>query len=234
MLSVQNLHVYYGGIHALSDVSLDVREGQVVALIGANGAGKSTLLRTISGLVKARSGHIKSEGEELLGKHAHEIVRMGIVMVPEGRGVFPELTTMENLYVAAYPRSDRAGIARDLEKVFELFPILRERSGQKARLLSGGEQQMLAVGRALMAKSRLLMMDEPSLGLAPQLVKGVFDTIQQIHRREEKTILLVEQNARAALQIADYAYVLETGRIVLEGTPNELAENEDVKRAYLG
>jgi branched-chain amino acid transport system ATP-binding protein len=234
MLSVQNLHVYYGGIHALSDVSLDVREGQVVALIGANGAGKSTLLRTISGLVKAKSGHIKSKGEELLGKHAHEIVRMGIVMVPEGRGVFPELTTMENLHVAAYPRSDRAGIARDLEKVFELFPILRERSGQKARLLSGGEQQMLAVGRALMAKSRLLMMDEPSLGLAPQLVKGVFDTIQQIHRQEEKTILLVEQNARAALQIADYAYVLETGRIVLEGTPNELAENEDVKRAYLG
>jgi branched-chain amino acid transport system ATP-binding protein len=234
MLSVQNLHVYYGGIHALSDVSLDVKEGQVVALIGANGAGKSTLLRTISGLVKARSGHIKSRGEELLGKRTHEIVRMGIVMVPEGRGVFPELTTMENLHVAAYPRSDRAGIAADLEKVFELFPRLRERGRQKARLLSGGEQQMLAVGRALMAKSRLLMMDEPSLGLAPQLVKGVFDTIQQIHRQEEKTILLVEQNARAALQIADYAYVLETGRIVLEGTPDELAENQDVKRAYLG
>jgi len=234
MLSVQNLHVYYGGIHALSDVSLNVKEGQVVALIGANGAGKSTLLRTISGLVKAKSGHIKSRDEELLGKRAHEIVRMGIVMVPEGRGVFPELTTVENLYVAAYPRSDRAGIAADLEKVFELFPGLRERGRQKARLLSGGEQQMLAVGRALMAKSRLLMMDEPSLGLAPQLVKGVFDTIQQIHRQEGKTILLVEQNARAALQIADYAYVLETGRIVLEGTPDELAENQDVKRAYLG
>jgi branched-chain amino acid transport system ATP-binding protein len=225
--------VYYGGIHALSGVSLNVPDGKIVALIGANGAGKSTLLRTITGLVKARSGSVKFNGQELLGKAVHDIVRMGVVMVPEGRRVFPELTALENLNVAAYPRSDQDGIARDLEAVYQLFPKLKERIAHKARLLSGGEQQMLAIGRALMAKSSFMMMDEPSLGLAPLVVAEVFKTIKYIHD-QGKTILLVEQNARAALALSDYAYVLETGRVVLEGDSKQLAENDAVKKAYLG
>ncbi len=233
MLSIQDLHVYYGGIHALSGVSLEVPDGKIVALIGANGAGKSTMLRTITGLVKARSGSIQFNGQELLGKPVHEIVRLGVVMVPEGRRVFPELTTLENLKVAAYSRSDEAGIAQDLEKVYQLFPRLKERIAQKARLLSGGEQQMLAIGRALMAKSSFMMMDEPSLGLAPLVVAEVFKTIKYIHD-QGKTMLLVEQNARAALELSEYAYVLETGRVVLQGNSKDLIQDEAVKKAYLG
>lgn len=233
MLEIEGLHVYYGGIHALDGVSIKVSEGQLVALIGANGAGKSSLLRTICGLVPAKSGSIRFAGRELLGVPGYQIARMGIVMVPEGRRVFPELTVRENLQVAAYARKDKAEIAADMEQVFKRFPRLEERSRQKARLLSGGEQQMLALGRALMARPNFLMLDEPSLGLAPQLVQGVFDTIQEI-KQEGKTILLVEQNAQLALEIADYAYVLETGRVVLEGTPEQLIENEAVKKAYLG
>ena len=233
MLNIQDLHVYYGGIHALSGVSLNVPDGKIVALIGANGAGKSTLLRAITGLVKARSGSIQFNGRELLGKSVDQIMRMGVVLVPEGRRVFPELTTLENLKVAAYSRSDQDGIAQDMEKVYHLFPRLKERITHKARLLSGGEQQMLAIGRALMAKSSFMMMDEPSLGLAPLVVAEVFNTIKYIHN-EGKTVLLVEQNARAALELSDYAYVLETGQVVLEGDSKELAQNEAVKKAYLG
>jgi branched-chain amino acid transport system ATP-binding protein len=225
--------VSYGGIRALQGVSLAVPEGKIVTLIGANGAGKSTTLRTISGLVKADSGSITYEGQELLGLPINKILEKGIALVPEGRRVFTNLSVLENLRIGAYLRNDKAQIEKDLQWVYELFPRLKERSWQMAGTLSGGEQQMLAVARALMSKPKVIMMDEPSLGLAPLVVKGIFDIIRQIND-QGVTVLLIEQNANMALKIADFAYVLETGRITLTGTGRELLVNEDVKKAYLG
>ena len=233
MLKIENLHVSYGGIRALRGISLEVPDGKIVTLIGANGAGKSTTLRTISGLVKADSGSITYDGEELLGKPIYRILEMGIAQVPEGRRVFTNLTVRENLKIGAYLRNDKEQIEKDLEWVYELFPRLKERDWQLAGTLSGGEQQMLAVARALMSKPKVLMMDEPSLGLAPLVVKGIFDIIREINA-QGVTVLLIEQNANMALKIADYAYVLETGRIGLTGTGRELLVNEEVRKAYLG
>ena len=233
MLKIEDLHTYYGGIHALKGISLQVPEGKIVTLIGANGAGKSTTLRTISGIVKPQQGRIFFQDRSIAGLPAYQIVQMGIAMVPEGRKVFTNLTVLENLLVGAHARQDAAAVQKDLEWVCRLFPILDERASQGAGTLSGGEQQMLAVGRALMSRPKLLLMDEPSLGLAPFLVKEVFKTIRALHA-EGTTILLVEQNARAALRIADYAYILETGSIVLEGPGKELVRNDEVRKAYLG
>ncbi len=233
MLKIENLHVSYGGIRALRGVSLEVPDGKIVTLIGANGAGKSTTLRTISGLVRADSGSVIYDGEEMLGLPIYKILEKGIAQVPEGRRVFTNLTVRENLKIGAYLRNDKAQIEKDLDWVYELFPRLKERDWQLAGTLSGGEQQMLAVARALMSKPKLIMMDEPSLGLAPLVVKGIFDIIRQIND-QGVTVLLIEQNANMALKIADYAYVLETGLIGLSGTGKELLVNEDVKRAYLG
>lgn len=233
MLEIKDLHVSYGGIQALRGVSLNVPDGKIVTLIGANGAGKSTLMRTISGLVKAQSGSILWNGQELLGKPIDQIVASGIAMSPEGRRVFADLTVLENLKIGAYLRKDKAETEKDLEWVYSLFPRLRERSWQSAGTLSGGEQQMLAVGRALMSRPDLLMLDEPSLGLAPLLVREIFEIIKRINA-EGKTVLLVEQNAFAALSVAHYAYILEVGRVVLEGPGRELLENPKVKEAYLG
>ena len=233
MLKIDNLHVSYGGIRALQGVSLAVPEGKIVTLIGANGPGKSTTLRTISGLVKADSGSITYEGQELLGLPINKILEKGIALVPEGRRVFTNLSVLENLRIGAYLRNDKAQIEKDLQWVYELFPRLKERSWQMAGTLSGGEQQMLAVARALMSKPKVIMMDEPSLGLAPLVVKGIFDIIRQIND-QGVTVLLIEQNANMALKVADFAYVLETGRITLTGTGRELLVNEDVKKAYLG
>ena len=233
MLKIDNLHVSYGGIRALQGVSLVVPEGKIVTLIGANGAGKSTTLRTISGLVKADSGSITYEGQELLGLPINKILEKGIALVPEGRRVFTNLSVLESLRIGAYLRNDKAQIEKDLQWVYELFPRLKERSWQMAGTLSGGEQQMLAVARALMSKPKVIMMDEPSLGLAPLVVKGIFDIIRQIND-QGVTVLLIEQNANMALKVADFAYVLETGRITLTGTGRELLVNEDVKKAYLG
>ena len=233
MLKIENLHVSYGGIRALQGVSLEVPDGKIVTLIGANGAGKSTTLRTISGLVKADSGSITYDGQELLGQPINRILEKGIALVPEGRRVFTNLSVVENLRIGAYLRKDKAQIEKDLEWVYELFPRLKERSWQMAGTLSGGEQQMLAVARALMSKPKVIMMDEPSLGLAPLVVKGIFDIIRTIND-QGVTVLLIEQNANMALKTADYAYVLETGRITLTGTGKELLVNEDVKKAYLG
>lgn len=233
MLKIEDLHVYYGGIHALKGLSLEVADGQIVTLIGANGAGKSSTLRSISGLVKNKKGKILFEGRNILGKNPETLVSAGIAMCPEGRRILPHLTVMENLMLGAYIRNDRAGIAKDLDWVFELFPRLKERTWQKGGTLSGGEQQMLALGRALMSRPKLLMLDEPSLGLAPLLVKEVFDIIRTINA-EGKTVLLVEQNAFAALKVANYAYVLEVGEIVLEGTGETLIQDPKVKEAYLG
>ena len=233
MLRIENLDVYYGGIHALKGISLEVPEGQVVTLIGANGAGKSTTLRTICGLVKPRNGRVLLEGEDITDMKASERVKQGIAMVPEGRRVFTNLSVFDNLLMGAYTRDDTASIEEDLEKVYSLFPILKKRRTQKALTLSGGEQQMLAVGRALMSGPKLLLMDEPSLGLAPILVNDLYEAVAQIHA-EGLTVMLVEQNAHAALQVADYGYVLELGQIVLEGSSADLAGNEDVKKAYIG
>ena len=233
MLKIENLHVSYGGIRALRGISLEVPDGKIVTLIGANGAGKSTTLRTISGLVKADSGSIIYDGEELLGMPIYKILEKGIAQVPEGRRVFTNLTVRENLKIGAYLRNDKEQIEKDLEWVYELFPRLKERDWQLAGTLSGGEQQMLAVARALMSKPKLIMMDEPSLGLAPLVVKGIFDIIREINT-QGVTVLLIEQNANMALKIADYAYVLETGRIGLTGTGRELLVNEEVRKAYLG
>ncbi|MGB4656797.1 MAG: ABC transporter ATP-binding protein [Bacillota bacterium] len=232
MLSLSDLHVHYGGIHALKGISLEVPANQIITLIGANGAGKSTTLRAICGLVRASSGTITFQGKDITRASTTQIVQMGITMVPEGRRVFPDLTVLENLCLGAYTRSD-PGVKKDLDWVFSLFPRLKERKAQLAGTLSGGEQQMLAVGRALMASPTLLMMDEPSLGLAPMLVQEIFNIIKAIHG-EGKTVLLIEQNARAALQLADYGYVLETGRIVLSGTGKELLARDEVRKAYLG
>ena len=233
MLKIENLHVSYGGIQALRGISLEVPDGKIVTLIGANGAGKSTTLRTITGLVKASAGSILWNGQELLGKPIDKIVSAGIAMSPEGRRVFADLTVVENLKIGAYLRKDKAEIEKDLKWVYELFPRLEERSWQLAGTLSGGEQQMLAVGRALMSRPKLMMMDEPSLGLAPLVVKGIFDIIKEINH-QGVTILLIEQNANMALQTADLAYVMETGRITLSGPGRELMKNDAIKKAYLG
>ena len=233
MLEIRDLHVHYGGIHALKGVSLDVPTGAIVTLIGANGAGKSSTLRAIAGLIKQKRGHITWNGTEITNLDPVAIVKSGIVMSPEGRRIFPHLTVLENLRLGAYSRSDAAGIAKDLDWVLELFPRLRERKDQKGGTLSGGEQQMLAVGRALMSAPQLVMLDEPSLGLAPLLVKEVFHIIRTINDRG-MTVLLVEQNARAALKVAHQAYVLETGTITLSGTGAELIADTRVQQAYLG
>ena len=233
MLKIENLHVSYGGIQALRGISLEVPDGKIVTLIGANGAGKSTTLRTITGLVKAASGSVQWNGSELLGKPIDQIISVGIAMSPEGRRVFPDMTVLENLKLGAYLRKDKAEIEKDLSWVYELFPRLKERDWQVAGTLSGGEQQMLAVGRALMSRPKLLLMDEPSLGLAPLVVQDIFSIIGEINR-QGVTILLVEQNANMALKIADLAYVLETGHITMSGTGAELLADEKVKVAYLG
>lgn len=233
MLKIKDLTVNYGGINALRSISLDVPDGRIVTLIGANGAGKSTTLRTVSGLVKAASGSITWNDQELIGKPIDAIVQSGIAMAPEGRRVFADLTTLENLRIGAYLRTDRDEIEKDIEWVYSLFPRLKERSWQYAGTLSGGEQQMLAVGRALMSKPRLLMLDEPSLGLAPLVVQDIFKIIR-ILNEQGVTVLLVEQNANMALKIADIAYVLETGSITLSGSGAELLANPKVKEAYLG
>ena len=232
-LEIRDLCVSYGGIRALKGVSLSVDEGQIVTLIGANGAGKSTTLRAISGLQKVQSGSILYGGEELTSLPAKEIVRRGIIHVPEGRRVFPDMTVAENLKIGAFLRTDKAAIAQDMDYVYSLFPRLKERSWQLAGTLSGGEQQMLAVGRALMSRPKVLMMDEPSLGLAPLIVKDIFSIIRRVNQ-DGITVLLIEQNANAALRIADYGYVLETGTIALSGTGEELLKNESVREAYLG
>ncbi|MEW6244015.1 MAG: ABC transporter ATP-binding protein [Bacillota bacterium] len=232
MLEVKDLNVFYGGIHALKGITFSVREGQVVTLIGANGAGKSTTLRAISGLVKPRSGEITFMGQNLLQVPAHKIVSLGVSHVPEGRRIFANLTVLENLEMGAYTRKDK-NLDEDLKRVFKRFPRLEERSRQVGGTLSGGEQQMLAIGRALMLKPKLLVMDEPSMGLAPLLVREIFSIIKEINE-QGTTILLVEQNAHMALSIADYAYVLETGRIVTEGPADQLAKSESIRKAYLG
>ena len=233
MLKIDNLHVYYGAIHAIKGVSLEVNQGEIVTLIGANGAGKSTTLRTISGLLKPKEGTIAFEGQPIGGVPAHEIVKLGISQVPEGRRIFAEMTVMENLELGAFTRSDKDGIKADLKMVFERFPRLEERKEQQAGTLSGGEQQMLAMGRALMSRPRLLLLDEPSMGLAPLLIREIFSIIVDINKTGT-TVLLVEQNANMALSIAHRAYVLETGRITLSGDAKELAASEEVRKAYLG
>ena len=233
MLKIEKLSVAYGGIEALKGINLEVEEGKIVTLVGANGAGKSTVLRSIVGLVKPKGGSITYHGENLLTEKRHNIVKKGITLVPEGRRVFADMTVLENLKIGAFTRKDHQGIKEDIEWVFTLFSRLKEREWQLAGTLSGGEQQMLAVGRALMSRPKLLMMDEPSLGLAPLIVKDIFNIIREIHK-QGMTILLVEQNANAALHIADVGYVIETGRITLKGTGKELLANEEVKKAYLG
>lgn len=233
MLKIENLNVSYGGIKALQGIDLEVPEGKIVTLIGANGAGKSSLLRTISGLVKAESGSIKVNQKEIAGLPIHKICKEGIALSPEGRRVFSDLSVKENLKIGAYLRKDTKEIEEDLEWVYSLFPRLQERSWQYAGTLSGGEQQMLAVGRALMSRPKLLMLDEPSLGLAPLIVQQIFSIIQDINKAGV-TILLIEQNANMALKIADLAYVIETGHIVLKGSGEELLQNETVREAYLG
>ena len=231
MLRINDLHVNYGGISAVKGISIHVPEKSIVTLIGANGAGKSTTLRTIAGLVKASGGKITFQGENILGKDTIDIVAKGITLVPEGRRVFANLSVLENLKIGAYLRTD--GIDDDIKRVYELFPRLKEREWQLAGTLSGGEQQMLAVGRALMAKPKLIMMDEPSLGLAPLIVNGIFEIIKEINH-QGTTILLIEQNANKALKVADYGYVLETGNITMEGKGIELLKNEKIIEAYLG
>ena len=233
MLKIDDLVVAYGGIEALKGISLEVEEGKIITLIGANGAGKSTTLRTIMGLVKPKHGTITYMGKNLLEMKTQNMVSQGITLVPEGRRIFPNLSVLENLKVGAFARNDEKGIKEDMELVYNLFPILKERSWQVAGTLSGGEQQMLAVGRALMSRPKLMMMDEPSLGLAPLIVKDIFSIIKEVNK-QGVTILLIEQNANAALHIADLGYVMETGRIILKGTGEELLKNPDVRKAYLG
>lgn len=233
MLKVEDINVYYGAIHAIKGISLEVNDGEIVALIGSNGAGKSTTLRTISGLMKPKTGRIMYDGEDITGVPAHKIVGKGLCQVPEGRHVFANMTVLENLELGAYLRTDKEGIEKDMEMVFEKFPRLLERKNQLSGTLSGGEQQMLAMARALMSRPKLLLLDEPSMGLAPLLIKEIFNIIKEINAGGT-TVLLVEQNANMALSIADKAYVLETGRITLSGTAAELASSEEVRKAYLG
>ena len=233
MLEINNINVYYGAIHAIKGISLTVNEGEIVTLIGANGAGKSTTLRTISGLLAPKEGDIKFLGQTISGAPAQDIVRAGISQVPEGRRIFANMTVMENLELGAYIRSDKEGIEQDYQMVFDRFPRLAERKEQQAGTLSGGEQQMLAMGRALMSRPKLLLLDEPSMGLAPLLIREIFNIIVDINKAGT-TVLLVEQNANMALSIAHRAYVLDTGRITLEGNAQELAASEDIRKAYLG
>jgi branched-chain amino acid transport system ATP-binding protein len=234
MLEIKNLAVNYGAIAALHGISLSVPDGQIVTLIGANGAGKTTTLKTISGLLKPATGEIVYAGRNIAGLPPHRIVGLGVSQSPEGRMIFANLSVHENLQLGAYLQKDRETVRRDLERVFGLFPRLKEREGQIAGTLSGGEQQMLAIGRALMSRPRLLLLDEPSLGLAPLLVKTIFEKIVEINREQGLTILLVEQNANLALEISHFAYVLETGKVVLQGSSAELRQNPKVKSAYLG
>ncbi len=233
LLTIDNLSVHYGAIQALHGVSIVVEQGEIVTLIGANGAGKSTTLRAVSGLVKPSAGTITFDGKSLAGLAAHKILRLGLAQVPEGRGIFPNLTVDENLDLGAFARKDRKNIAGDRERVFALFPRLKERLDQRAGTLSGGEQQMLAIGRALLARPRLLLLDEPSLGLAPQLVQTIFKIIREINA-SGTTIFLVEQNAHMALRVAHRAYVLEVGSVVMQGDAKQLAASDEVKKAYLG
>jgi branched-chain amino acid transport system ATP-binding protein len=233
LLELEDVHVYYGAIHALKGVSLRVDAGQIVTLLGANGAGKSTSLRTISGLLRPRKGAIRFEGDDLVRQSAQSIVKRGIAQAPEGRQLFARMTVLENLEMGAFQRTDRAGIAQDIERVYELFPRLGERRGQKAGTLSGGEQQMCAIGRALLAQPRLLLLDEPSMGLSPLLVERIFEVIVDINK-QGTTVLLVEQNAAMALEIAHRGYVLETGRITLADDAEALRANERVRASYLG
>jgi len=233
MLTVDDIHVFYGNIAAVKGISLTVYPGEIVTLIGGNGAGKSTTMRTISGLLKPKRGEIHFEGQRVSGLKGHEVAQLGIAQSPEGRRIFPRMTVTENLELGAFLRNDKAGIAADMDRVFDLFPRLKERLVQKSGTLSGGEQQMLAMGRALMASPKLLLLDEPSMGLAPVLVDSVFETIRKVND-QGTTVLLVEQNALVALNIADHAYVLETGHIILEGPAKELAHNDEVRKAYLG
>jgi len=233
LLSLEGVNVYYGAIHALRDVSLNVRKGEVVTLLGANGAGKSTTLRAITGLLKPESGRIVFDGADITGGAAHKLVARGVSMAPEGRGVFANLTVLENLEMGAYLTRDKAVIKRDLERAFTLFPRLKERIKQRAGTLSGGEQQMLAIGRALMSRPKLLLLDEPSLGLAPIICQTIFNTIDEI-KAEGTTVLLVEQNANAALKHSDRGYVLETGAVIFEGSAAAIASDPRVREAYLG
>lgn len=233
LLELENVHTYYGNIHALKGISLTVEEGEIVTLIGANGAGKSTTLKTISGLLRPRHGQIRLAGEDLSHYKPHEIVEKGVIQVPEGRRMFARLTVLENLEMGAFTRSDGQGIHKDLDRIFTMFPRLKDRLNQVAGTLSGGEQQMLAIGRALVGKPRVLLMDEPSMGLAPVLVDSIFDTIKQLHN-EGTTILLVEQNARMALQVANRGYVMQTGTVALSDSAENLRANEMVQKVYLG
>ncbi len=233
MLRITDLNVYYGAVHALKGVSVEVNEGEIVTLIGSNGAGKSTTIKSISGLVNPQSGSIEFKGGRINGMPAHKINSLGVIQIPEGRHVFPEMSVGENLLIGAFLRNDKKAIKEDMERVFARFPRLKEREKQVAATLSGGEQQMLAVGRALMARPQLLLLDEPSMGLAPILVDEVFEIIQEINK-SGTTILLVEQNARMALSIADRGYVLQTGEVALSGTAGELLQSEEVRRVYLG
>ena len=233
MLEIKDLHVHYGVIEALKGISLEVNEGEIVALIGANGAGKTTMMQSISGIVKKTSGDVMFLNESIMKANPKHIVEMGLTQVPEGRRIFTGMSVYENLMMGAFLRNDKDGIKRDYEKVCEQFPILKERMNQDASTLSGGEQQMLAMGRALMAKPKLLLLDEPSMGLAPILVKEIFNIIEEINK-SGTTVLLVEQNAKMALSIAHRAYVLETGKVVMSGTGEELAKSPDVQKAYLG
>ena len=233
LLELHNVHTYYGNIHALKGISVTVDKGEVVTLIGSNGAGKTTTLKTISGVLRPKEGTITLEGRRIDRVPAHDIVAIGICQSPEGRRIFPLLTTLENLEMGAFHRSDKTGIQQDMERVFELFPRLKERRSQQGGTLSGGEQQMLAIGRALMSRPRILLLDEPSMGLSPVLVEAIFQIIQDIHA-QGITILLVEQNALMALQVASRGYVLQTGRIVLHDSAENLSENEMVRKAYLG
>ena len=233
MLEVKDLNVYYGMIHAIKGVSFSVEEGEIIALIGANGAGKTTILHTISALIAPKSGSIMFEGTPITKMPAHKIVNMGVAQVPEGRRVFAQMTVMQNLRMGAYSRSDKAEVEASMEMVFKRFPRLSERRNQPAGTLSGGEQQMLAMGRALMSHPRIILMDEPSMGLSPILVNEIFDIIRSVHEAGT-TVLLVEQNARKALNIADRAYVLETGKIVMEGKAQELMHDDAIRKAYLG
>ena len=234
MLKLENVQAAYGNILALKNVSLEIRQGEIITLIGANGAGKSTTLMTISGVVPCRSGKILFNGEEIQKKNSDEIVKMGLCQVPEGRHIFPQLTVQENLDMGAFLRNDKAEIRKDRDYVFSLFPILAERRGQDGGTLSGGEQQMLAMSRALMARPKLLLLDEPSMGLAPLVIQQIFDIIKQINEENNTTIFLVEQNANQALHIADRGYVIENGEISLSGPAADLLTNEEVKKAYLG
>ena len=233
LLEVENIHSYYGHIHALRGVSLTVEEGEVVTLIGSNGAGKTTTLRSIHGILQPKEGRIVFRGEEIQGKPAHDMIKKGIAQSPEGRKIFPRMTVLENLEMGAYHRSDRAGIQEDLDRVYDLFPRLKERVKQEAGTLSGGEQQMLAIGRALMSHPKLLLLDEPSMGLAPVLVERIFQTIEEINK-QGTTILLVEQNANIALEVASRGYVLETGAVVEAAPTEKLREDPKVREAYLG